>query len=97
MSENKKNGGSHYPHQRGLRPVVYRHLPEGRIGGLLGREGLRDFAPHTAMPFGKTSCTCWTKRFKETGHENVAMPLFIPESLLQRKKTSGGFAPEVAW
>ena len=22
------------------------------------------------------------KRFKETGHENVAMPMFIPESLL---------------
>ena len=36
--------------------------------------------------------------FKETGHENVAMPLFIPESLLQREKDHvEGFAPEVAW
>ena len=26
------------------------------------------------------------RRFKETGHENVAMPLFIPESLLQKEK-----------
>ena len=26
------------------------------------------------------------KRFKETGHENVYMPLFIPESLLQKEK-----------
>ena len=25
-------------------------------------------------------------RFKATGHENVAMPLFIPESLLQKEK-----------
>ena len=25
------------------------------------------------------------RRFKETGHENVYMPLFIPESLLDRK------------
>lgn len=27
------------------------------------------------------------RRFKETGVENVYMPLFIPESLLQREKT----------
>ena len=38
------------------------------------------------------------KRFKETGHENVAMPMFIPESLLQKEKDHvEGFAPEVAW
>ncbi|MDQ6597311.1 proline--tRNA ligase [Bacillus salipaludis] len=36
-------------------------------------------------------------RIKETGHENVYMPLFIPESLLQREKDHvEGFAPEVA-
>jgi len=38
------------------------------------------------------------KRFKETGVENVYMPLFIPESLLQKEKDHvEGFAPEVAW
>ncbi len=37
-------------------------------------------------------------RFKATGVENVAMPLFIPESLLQKEKDHvEGFAPEVAW
>lgn len=37
-------------------------------------------------------------RFKETGHKNVYMPLFIPESLLQKEKDHvEGFAPEVAW
>ncbi len=37
-------------------------------------------------------------RFKELGHENVYMPLFIPESLLQKEKEHvEGFAPEVAW
>ncbi len=37
-------------------------------------------------------------RFKATGHENVAMPIFIPESLLQKEKDHvEGFAPEVAW
>jgi len=36
--------------------------------------------------------------FKETGHENVAMPMLIPESLLQKEKDHvEGFAPEVAW
>lgn len=37
-------------------------------------------------------------KFKETGHENVCMPMFIPESLLQKEKDHvEGFAPEVAW
>jgi len=38
------------------------------------------------------------KRFKELGHENVYMPMFIPESLLNKEKEHvKGFAPEVAW
>ncbi len=37
-------------------------------------------------------------RFKELGHENVSMPMFIPESLLNKEKEHvEGFAPEVAW
>ena len=37
-------------------------------------------------------------KFKETGHENVYMPMFVPESLLQKEKDHvEGFAPEVAW
>ena len=36
--------------------------------------------------------------FKKTGVENVYMPMFIPESLLQKEKDHvEGFAPEVAW
>jgi prolyl-tRNA synthetase len=36
--------------------------------------------------------------FKATGVENVYMPMFIPESLLQKEKDHvEGFAPEVAW
>jgi len=38
------------------------------------------------------------RMFKQTGHENVYMPMFIPESLLQKEKDHvEGFAPEVAW
>ena len=37
-------------------------------------------------------------RFKKTGVENVYMPMFIPESLLNKEKDHvEGFAPEVAW
>lgn len=53
-------------------------------------------------PYG---CALWENirdildaKFKELGHENVAMPMFIPESLLQKEKDHvEGFAPEVAW
>lgn len=38
------------------------------------------------------------ERFKASGHENVYMPMFIPESLLEKEKDHvEGFAPEVAW
>ena len=38
------------------------------------------------------------KMFKDTGHENIQMPMFIPESLLNVEKDHvEGFAPEVAW
>ena len=37
-------------------------------------------------------------RFKALGHENIMMPMFIPEGLLQREKDHvEGFAPECAW
>lgn len=37
-------------------------------------------------------------RFKETGVENVYLPVLIPESLLNKEKDHiAGFAPEVAW
>ena len=38
------------------------------------------------------------ERFKAAGVENVYLPMFIPESLLQKEKDHvEGFAPEVAW
>ena len=38
------------------------------------------------------------EKFKETGHENVYLPMLIPESLLQKEKDNvEGFAPECAW
>ena len=38
------------------------------------------------------------RRFKETGVENVYLPMLIPEGLLQKEKDHvEGFAPDVAW
>ncbi|HJH62553.1 MAG TPA: proline--tRNA ligase [Firmicutes bacterium] len=38
------------------------------------------------------------EKFKQTGHENVYLPMLIPESLLQKEKDHvEGFAPECAW
>ncbi len=38
------------------------------------------------------------KKFKELGHQNVYMPLLIPENLLKKEgELVNGFAPEVAW
>lgn len=38
------------------------------------------------------------ERFKATGVQNVYLPMFIPESLLEKEKNHvEGFAPEVAW
>jgi len=38
------------------------------------------------------------KKFKDTGHQNVSMPMLIPENLLKKEgELVEGFAPEVAW
>ena len=38
------------------------------------------------------------RRFKELGHQNIMMPMLIPESLLNKEADHiEGFAPEVAW
>ncbi|GHU73601.1 proline--tRNA ligase 2 [Clostridia bacterium] len=67
---------------------------------------LMDYAPirgcMVVKPYG---CAIWERiqheldsRFHATGHENVMMPMLIPESLLMKEAEHvEGFAPEVAW
>ncbi len=55
--------------------------------------------------FEPNGCALWEsikenmdKLFKETGHKNIMMPMFIPENLLRKEgELVNGFAPEVAW
>ncbi|MCL1848287.1 MAG: proline--tRNA ligase [Clostridiales bacterium] len=56
----------------------------------------------TLLPYGYAIWENIQRTFdawlKDTGHENVYLPMFIPESLLQKEKDHvEGFAPEVAW
>ncbi len=68
--------------------------------------GLVDYAPvRGCMVIKPYGYAIWERiqqemdaRFKATGHENVYMPLLIPESLLLKEAEHvEGFAPEVAW
>lgn len=55
--------------------------------------------------FEPNGCALWEsikenmdKLFKETGHNNIMMPMFIPENLLRKEgELVNGFALEVAW
>ena len=55
--------------------------------------------------FEPNGCALWEsikenmdKLFKEMGHKNIMMPMFIPENLLKKEgELVEGFAPEVAW
>ncbi|MDR2421476.1 MAG: proline--tRNA ligase, partial [Oscillospiraceae bacterium] len=67
---------------------------------LIGYSGAKGF--FVLRPYGyaiwENIMTELDRRFKDTGHENVSMPLLIPESLLQKEKDHvEGFAPECAW
>ena len=50
------------------------------------------------MQSGKSIKADLDKRFKDTGVENVYLPMLIPENLLQKEADHvEGFAPEAAW
>jgi prolyl-tRNA synthetase len=70
------------------------------------QSGLVDYAPvRGCMAIKPYGYAIWERiqkemdeRFKATGHENVYMPMLIPESLLLKEAEHvEGFAPEVAW
>ena len=68
--------------------------------GLIDYSGVKGF--FILRPYGyaiwENIQSILDKEFKRLGHENVSMPVLIPESLLQKEKDHvEGFAPEVAW
>lgn len=68
--------------------------------GLIDYSGIKGF--YILQPYGfaiwENIQSVLDSMFKALGHENVSMPVLIPESLLQKEKDHvEGFAPEVAW
>ncbi|MBQ6539890.1 MAG: proline--tRNA ligase [Oscillospiraceae bacterium] len=68
--------------------------------GLVDYSGIKGF--YILRPYGyaiwENIQAVLDRMFKDLGHENVSMPVLIPESLLQKEKDHvEGFAPEVAW
>lgn len=77
--------------------MVYRRRKESRADRLFRSKGLHDHQARWVCYLGNIQHEL-DRRFKETGVENVYMPMFIPESLLEKEKDHvEGFAPEVAW
>ncbi len=77
--------------------MVYRYCEKSRSGRLFLGPGMHGH-PSLRLRDLENIQKNLDGMFKETGHENVYMPLFIPESLLQKEKDHvEGFAPEVAW
>ena len=74
--------------------------------GVVLKSGMAEYAPiKGCMILREHSYAIWekiqevfNKKIKETGHNNVYFPMFIPESLLKKEAEHfAGFIPEVAW
>ena len=78
--------------------MVYRHRQEGlELVDYSNVKGCMVIRPY-GFAIWENMRNDMDRRFKETGHENVYMPMFIPESLLEKEKDHvEGFAPECAW
>ena len=76
--------------------MVHRRGEKGRADGLFQREGLHGHRALRLCPVENMQADL-DRRFKKLGVQNVYMPMFIPESLLQKEKDHvEGFAPECA-
>ncbi len=72
----------------GLRQMVHRRGAQGRPWPIFQRQGCTIIRPYGSI--WENIRDILDGMFKETGHENVMMPLLIPESLLQKEKDHGG-------
>ncbi|MDR1570196.1 MAG: proline--tRNA ligase [Oscillospiraceae bacterium] len=107
MADQKKQGDS-----KGAKQEFVQHLTPRSVDfaqwytDVITLTDLVDYAPvrgcMVVKPYG---CALWERikeeldsRFRATGHQNVMMPMLIPESLLLKEAEHvEGFAPEVAW
>ena len=77
--------------------MVYRYCKKAELVDYSSVKGCMILRPY-GYALWENMQKVMDEKLKETGHENVYMPMFIPESLLQKEKDHvEGFAPEVAW
>ncbi len=70
---------------------------EAKLCDYSGVKGCLNYLPNGYALWEKIQADL-DKRFKDTGVENVYLPMLIPEALLQKEADHvDGFAPEVAW
>jgi len=70
---------------------------EAKLCDYSGVKGCLNYLPNGYAIWEKIQADL-DKRFKDTGVENVYLPVLIPEALLQKEADHiEGFAPEVAW
>ena len=70
--------------------MVHRHLPEkAELVDYASVKGFMILRPYGYAIWENIQQTSWTRVFKKTGHENVAMPVLIPESLLKKEGEHG--------
>ena len=73
-------------------------VQEGGAHRLQQRQGHVHPASLWLCHLGEYAGASWMRSSRRLGHENVYMPMLIPESLLQKEKDHvEGFAPECAW
>lgn len=93
----KENGGRYYLHGRGFCEWYTDICRKAELIEYTSVKGCMVIRPY-GYAIWENIQKILDGMFKETGHENVCMPMFIPESLLQKEKDHvEGFAPECAW
>ncbi len=80
----KRTSASHYEDGRGLCAVVYRYCKKAELVDYSSVKGCMILRPY-GYALWENMQKVMDEKLKETGHENVYMPMFIPESLLQRE------------
>ena len=97
MADNKKMVRSHHIHGRGFCQWYTDVVKKAELCDYASVKGCMVIKP-AGYAIWENIQKELDRRFKETGVQNVYMPVFIPESLLQKEKDHvEGFAPEVAW
>ena len=81
----KRTSTSDYEDGRGLCTVVHRYCKKAELVDYSSVKGCMILRPY-GYALWENMQKVMDEKLKATGHENVYMPMFIPESLLQKRR-----------